>query len=53
VALEIFKNKKANSKPKKENVALNMVLVVTTRNQVFEINTFKEKKMKQNKTVTN
>jgi hypothetical protein len=49
----MFKNKKANSKPKKENVAVNMVLAIMTRNQVFEVDTFKEKETKQNKTTAN
>ncbi len=53
VALEMFKNKKANSESKKENVVVNMVLVVMTRNQVFETDTFKEKEMKRNKIVAN
>lgn len=50
--LEMLKNK-ANFEPKKENVAVNMVLVVITRSQVSEANAFKEKEMKQNKIVTN
>jgi hypothetical protein len=29
--LEMFKDKKANSEPKKENVAINMVLAVITK----------------------
>jgi hypothetical protein len=49
----MFKNKKANSESKKENVVVNMVLVVMTRNQVFETDTFKEKEMKRNKIVAN
>jgi hypothetical protein len=49
----MFKNKKANSEPKKENVVVNMVLVVTTRNQVSKANRFKEKEMKWNKIATN
>jgi hypothetical protein len=48
----MLKNK-ANFEPKKENVAVNMVLVVITRSQVSEANAFKEKEMKQNKIVTN
>jgi hypothetical protein len=51
-ALEMLKNK-ANFKPKKENVAINMVLVKTTRSQVSEADAFKEKETKQNKIVTN
>jgi hypothetical protein len=39
----MFKNKKANFELKKENVVINMVLVVTTKSQVFEANAFKEK----------
>jgi hypothetical protein len=42
----MFKNKKINSKLKKENVAVNMMLVVTTRSQVFEVDAFKEKETK-------
>jgi hypothetical protein len=49
----MLKNKKANLKPKKENVTINMVLAVTTRSQVSKINTFKEKETKRNKTVAN
>lgn len=45
--LEMFKNKKTNFAPKKENVIVNMVLVVTTRNQVPKANAFKEKETKQ------
>jgi hypothetical protein len=44
--LETFKNKKVNSKLKKENVVINMVLVVITRSQIFEADAFKEKEMK-------
>jgi hypothetical protein len=51
--LEMFKNKKVNSKLEKENVAINMVLVVITKSQVFEANAFKEKETKWNKTITN
>jgi hypothetical protein len=47
----MLKNKKPNFKPKKENVAVNMVLAVTTKSQIFEAYTFKEKEMKQNKIV--
>jgi len=43
----MFKNKKTNFAPKKENVIVNMVLVVTTRNQVPKANAFKEKETKQ------
>ncbi len=46
-------NKKANLESKKENVAINMVLAITTQSQVSKANTFKEKEMKQNKIVTN
>jgi hypothetical protein len=42
----MFKNKKVKSKLKKENVAINTVLVITTRSQVFEVDAFKEKEMK-------
>jgi hypothetical protein len=51
--LEMFKNKKTNFASKKENVVVNMVLVVTTRNQVPKANAFKEKETKQNNTTTN
>ncbi len=51
--LEMFKNKKANFESKKENVVVNMVLVVTTRSQVFEVDTFKEMEMKRNEIVAN
>jgi hypothetical protein len=37
----MFQKKKANFEPKKENVTINMVLAVTTQNQVFEVNAFK------------
>jgi hypothetical protein len=40
----MFKNKKANSEPRKENVAINMVFVVTTKSQVLEVDTFKERR---------
>jgi hypothetical protein len=49
----MFKNKKTNFASKKENVVVNMVLVVTTRNQVPKANAFKEKETKQNNTTTN
>jgi hypothetical protein len=49
----MLKNKKANSKPKKKNVAINMVLAVTTKSQVLEVDTFKKKEMKRNKISTN
>jgi hypothetical protein len=49
----MFKNKKANFESKKENVVVNMVLVVTTRSQVFEVDTFKEMEMKRNEIVAN
>jgi hypothetical protein len=49
----MLKNKKANFEPKKENVAVNMVLVVTIKNQVSKVDAFKEKETKQNKIVTN
>jgi hypothetical protein len=42
----MFTNKKANPEPKKENVAVNMVLAITTQSQVSEADTFKEKEMK-------
>jgi len=38
----MFKNKKANFELKKENVVVNMVFVVMTRTQVFEVDRFKE-----------
>ncbi len=44
--LKMFKNKKINSKLKKDNVAISMMLVVTTRSQVFKVNAFKEKETK-------
>jgi hypothetical protein len=46
----MFKNKKANFEPKKENVAINMVLAVNTQSQVFKYDAFKEKEVKPNKT---
>jgi hypothetical protein len=49
----MFKNKKANSESKKKNVVINMVLVVTIRNQVSEVDAFNEKEMKRNKIVAN
>jgi len=49
----MFKNKKANFELKKENVVVNMVFVVTTRTQVFEVDTFKEMEVKRNKIVAN
>jgi hypothetical protein len=49
----MFKNKKANFEPKKENVTINMVLVVTIKSQVSKVNAFKEKETKQNKIVPN
>jgi hypothetical protein len=49
----MFKNKKANFEPKKENVVVKMVLAITTQSQVFEANAFKEIEMKQNKIATN
>jgi len=49
----MFKNKKANFEPKKENVVMKMVLAIITQSQVFEANAFKEKEMKQNKIVAN
>jgi hypothetical protein len=49
----MFKNKKANFESKKENVAINMVLAIMTRSQVFEVNIFKEKETKRNKTAAN
>jgi hypothetical protein len=49
----MFRNKKANFEYKKENVAFNMALAITTKNQVFEADTLKEKKTKQNKTMAN
>jgi hypothetical protein len=42
----MLKKKKANSKLKKENVAINTVLDVTTRNQVSKTYAFKEKETK-------
>jgi hypothetical protein len=42
----MFKNKKANLEPKKENVVVNMVLAIMTKSQVFEVDTFKEKETK-------
>ncbi len=39
----MFKNKKINFKLKKENVTVSMMLVVTSKSQVFEIDAFKEK----------
>jgi hypothetical protein len=48
----MLKNK-ANFKPKKENVTVNMVLAITTRSQVFEVDAFKETETKQDKIVTN
>jgi hypothetical protein len=44
--LEMLKNKKVNSKLKKKNVPINMVLIMTTKSQVFESDTFKEKETK-------
>jgi hypothetical protein len=49
----VFKNKKANFEPKKENVAINMVLTIMTTSQTFEVDAFKEKEMKRNKITTN
>jgi len=49
----MFKNKKANFEPKKINVAINMVLAITTQSQVSKADTFKEKETKWNKTATN
>jgi hypothetical protein len=40
----MLKNKKTNSKPKKENLAINMVLAVTTKSQVLEVDTFKKRR---------
>ncbi len=47
----MFKNKNANSELKKENVVVNMVLVITTKSQVFEVDALKEKETKQNKII--
>jgi hypothetical protein len=49
----MLKNKKANFEPKKENVTINMVLAVTTKSQVLEVDTFKKKETKRNKILTN
>jgi hypothetical protein len=46
VALEMFKNKKANFEVKKKNVAVNMVLAIMTKSQAFKVDAFKEKEMK-------
>jgi hypothetical protein len=45
--------KQGKLQTKKGKCNINMVLAVTTRNQVSEANAFKEKETKQNKIVTN
>jgi hypothetical protein len=49
----VFKNKKANFEPKKENVAINMVLTIMTTSQAFKVDAFKEKETRRNKKTTN
>jgi hypothetical protein len=49
----MLKNEKANFELKKEKVAINMVLVVTTKNEVSKADAFKEKETKQNKIIAN
>jgi hypothetical protein len=45
----MFKEKATTNPPKKENVAVNMVLAITTRTQILENVIFKEKEPLKNK----
>jgi hypothetical protein len=45
--LEMFKIKKINSKLKKENVTIGMMLVVITRSQVFEVDAFRQRRQSE------
>ncbi len=49
----MFRGKAMAITPKKEHIAMNMVLVVNTHNQILENVVFKEKELHMNKSLAN